>query len=383
MTEYRDALQAVLVEEVRPQAAAVDRSGQYPRSAITALGASGLLGLTSAREVGGAGLGLDAAAEVVETLAGACGSTAMVVLMHYAAVAAIELHGPEDVRREIAAGRHVTTLAFSEQGSRSHFWAPQSTATAAGDKVLLNARKSWVTSAGEADSYVWSSRPLAGDGMTLWLVPSQTAGLVVAGPFDGVGLRGNASRPITATDAVLPAGARLGADGAGLDAALGTVLPVFAVLSAAFSLGVMERLAVLAAEHLTHARLDHLGQSLAEQPVPRAAYARVRTSVDSTRAFLNATLAALAGGDPAAQVRVLQAKAVAGETAVSVADEVMRLAGGSAFRKELGIERHFRDSLAARVMAPTTDALYDFTGRAVLGLPLFDAAAPSSGAVPA
>ncbi len=383
MTEYRDVLQAVVAEEVRPHAAAVDRSGQYPRSAVTALGAAGLLGLTSARQVGGAGLGLDAAAEVVETLAGVCGSTAMVVLMHYAAVAAVEQHGPEDVRREISAGRHLTTLAFSEYGSRSHFWAPQSTATAAGDKVLLNARKSWVTSAGEADSYVWSSLPLAGDGMTLWLVPSQTGGLVVSGPFDGVGLRGNASRPITATEAVLPADARLGADGAGLGVALGVVLPVFTVLSAAFSLGVMERLAGLAAEHLTHARLDHLGQSLAEQPVPRAAFARMRTTVDTTRAFLTATLAALAGGDPAAQLRVLQVKAVAGEAAVSVADEVMRLAGGSAFRKELGIERHFRDALAARVMAPTTDALHDFTGRAALGLPLFDAAAPSAQAVPA
>ncbi len=342
---------------------------------MTALGGAGLLGLTSAREVGGAGLGLDAAAEVVEALAGVCGSTAMVTMMHYAATAVIEQHGPEDVRRAIAAGRHLTTLAFSEQGTRSHFWVPQSTATSSGDKVLLNARKSWVTSAGEADSYVWSSLPLAGDGMTLWLVPSATAGLEVAGFFDGVGLRGNASRPITATDAVVPADALLGTDGAGLDVALNVVLPVFTVLSAAFSLGVSERLATLAAEHLNRARLDHLGQSLAEQPIPRAAFARIRTSVDIARAFLSATLAALAAEDPAAQLRVLQVKAVAGETAVSVADEVMRLAGGSAFRKELGMERHFRDALAARVMAPTTEALHDFTGRAVLGLPLFDAPA--------
>jgi alkylation response protein AidB-like acyl-CoA dehydrogenase len=375
MTEYRAALQAVLDAEIRPHAADIDRSGEYPRSAITALGSAGILGLTSTREVGGAGLGLSAAAEVIEALAGVCGSTAMVTLMHYAATAAVEEHGPDDVRRELAAGRHVTTLAFSERGSRSHFWAPQSTATAVGDKVLLNARKSWVTSAGEADSYVWSSLPVAGEGMSLWLVPSTTAGLAVDGPFDGVGLRGNASRPITAADAVVSADALLGADAAGLDVALGVVLPVFTVLSAAFSLGVSERLVALAAEHLTHARLDHLGQSLAEQPVPRAAFARIRTRVDTTRAFLSITLSALAAGDPAAQLRVLQVKAVAGETAVSVADEVMRLAGGSAFRKELGIERHFRDALAARVMAPTTEALYDFTGRAVLGLPLFDAPA--------
>ena len=53
-----------------------------------------------------------------------------------------------------------------------------------------------------------------------------------------------------------------------------------------------------------------------------------------------------------------------------VADGVMRVCGGSAFRKDLGVERLFRDSLAARVMAPTTEALQDFVGRATLGMPL-------------
>ena len=52
----------------------------------------------------------------------------------------------------------------------------------------------------------------------------------------------------------------------------------------------------------------------------------------------------------------------------------MKLGGGAAFRKELGIERRFRDARAARVMAPTTDALLDFVARTQLGLPLLDEA---------
>jgi alkylation response protein AidB-like acyl-CoA dehydrogenase len=52
----------------------------------------------------------------------------------------------------------------------------------------------------------------------------------------------------------------------------------------------------------------------------------------------------------------------------------MKVCGGAAFRKELGIERRFRDARAARVMALTTDALLDFVGRATLGLPLLDGA---------
>jgi alkylation response protein AidB-like acyl-CoA dehydrogenase len=49
----------------------------------------------------------------------------------------------------------------------------------------------------------------------------------------------------------------------------------------------------------------------------------------------------------------------------------MRVCGGVAFRREVGVERFFRDARASGVMAPTTDVLYDFIGKAVCGLPLF------------
>jgi alkylation response protein AidB-like acyl-CoA dehydrogenase len=295
----------------------------------------------------------------------------MVLLMHYAAVAVLEANGDEAVRRAIATDQHLSTLAFSEAGSRSHFWAPLSTAAGQNGEVRLDAQKSWVTSAGEADSYVWSSRPLAADGpMTLWLVPRNSAGLAVAGPFDGLGLRGNASNPVTATGVRVSSDAMLGADGAGLDIALSQVLPWFLVLNAAFSLGLMEALVGMAAGHLVKTRLAHLDQALADQPVQRAQYAQLRIRTDTCRAFINDTIDAIENGREDATLRVLEVKAVASEGATEVADGVMRLCGGSAFRKELGVERLFRDALAARVMAPTTEALHDFVGRVTLGMPL-------------
>ena len=372
-TDHRSALDSVLATTIVPAAAEVDGYGTFPRPALDALGATGVLGLLSAPEVGGGGGSVVDAADVVERIAAACGSTAMVVLMHYAAVSVLEAHGPREVREAIARGEHLSSLAFSETGSRSHFWAPMSTAMADGDAVRLDARKSWVTSAGEADSYVWSSRPMAADGpMTLWFVPSDAAGLRVAGQFDGVGLRGNASKPVTADGVRVPRDAMLGADGAGLDIALLAALPTFLTCNAAFSVGLTTALLRDAATHLTTTRLEHLGQTLAQQPVTRAEFARLRTRADEARAFLADTLAALSSGRDDAVLRVLQVKAVASEASSEVADGVMRLCGGAAFRKELGVERRFRDTLAARVMAPTTPALRDFVGRATLGLPLFD-----------
>ena len=87
--------------------------------------------------------------------------------------------------KEIGAGRHLTTLAFSEAGSRSHFWAPVSRARRNGAGVLITAKKSWVTSAGHANSYVESSPSPEGAGptdSTLYLVVSGSKGVSVLIP---------------------------------------------------------------------------------------------------------------------------------------------------------------------------------------------------------
>lgn len=373
---YADALARVIDEVIAPGAEEVDSAGVFPRRQVEALAGAGLLGLTVPAEFSGGGEGPRAAAHVVRELGAVCGSTAMVVTMHYAATAALAAGGMKDALAEIAAGEHLSTLAFSEFGSRSHFWAPLGTAAAAGPDVRLDARKSWVTSAGEADSYVWSSRPLDADGpMTLWLVPGGSEGLGVAGGFDGLGLRGNGSAPMTADGLRVPRSAMIGADGTGLDLALAAVLPVFLICSASMSAGLMRRLAEETATHLQRTQLRHLGQSLAQQVQPRAQLAKLRIEADRAHALVEDTLTAVEQGRDDAQLRVLEVKAAAGEAAAEAADLALRACGGAAFRKESPVERLFRDSRAARVMAPTTDALHDFIGRALCGLPLLGDAA--------
>lgn len=367
-----ESIDTIATEIVAPAAAQIDRTGDFPAAAVAALGKAGLLGLTSSAEVGGRGRGLRDAALVVERLARECGSTAMVVCMHYTAVAVIEQHGPAAIRREIAAGRHLTTLALSEVGSRGQFWAPVSTATADGGHVRLDARKSFVTSAGHADSFVWSSRPVAADApSTLWLVPRQAPGVRIASGFDGLGLRGNDSCAVAGEGVRVPADARLGDDGAGFTIMLETVLPAFNVLSAAVSVGLMETATTRAAAHAGGTAFEHTRSALADLPTVRAYIARMRIMTDMARALLGDTHDALEHRRPDAVLRVLESKAAAGEAAAEVTELAMRVCGGAAFRKEAGVERPFRDARAAQVMAPTTDVLYDFIGKAACGLPVF------------
>ncbi len=369
---YLVTLDRVIAETIAPAAIEIDQTGAYPQAGLDALAKAGLLGLISAKEVGGLGEAHRAATLVVEEIGKYCASTAMIVCMHYAATAVIEAFGPRAIREEIAAGKHVSTLAFSEAGSRSHFWAPTSTATRKGDQARLDAKKSWITGAGQANSYVWSSGPLAAEGMsTIWLVPATTPGLRITASFNGLGLRGNNSCPVIAEGVIVAKEAILGEDGKGFDVMMGVVLPYFQLMNAALSVGTMESATSKTAAHAGATKLEHLGQSIADFPTVRAYIARMRIKTDMVNALLLDTIDALENGREDAMLRVLEIKAAAGEASTEVTDLAMRVCGGAAFRKEVGVERHFRDARASTVMAPTTDALYDFIGKAACGMPLF------------
>jgi len=216
-----------------PAARENDRDARFASDAVAALGSSGLLGIMLPAEVGGSALGPRTFAAVIATLAEADGSAAMVYLMHLSATATIAAARPgakvEQTLKEIAAGRHLTTLAFSEAGSRSHFWAPVSRAKRNGANLHLTAKKSWVTSAGHAQSYVVSALAPEGKGptdSTLYLFAGGTRGLSVAGPWDGFGMRANASAPMILEDCEVEPGLQLTDDGAGFKAMLEVVLPL-------------------------------------------------------------------------------------------------------------------------------------------------------------
>jgi alkylation response protein AidB-like acyl-CoA dehydrogenase len=362
-----------------PAARQNDKEGRFSSEAIETLGRAGLFGIMLPEEVGGSALGPRTFATVTATLAEADASVAMVYLMHVSAAATIAAARPDasvaQTLKEIGAGRHLSTLAFSEAGSRSHFWTPVSRAQRNGTGVRLTAKKSWVTSAGHAQSYVVSS--LAPDGAgptdtTLYLVPAGARGLSVVGPWDGLGLRANASAPMILDDCEVPSGLQLTNDGAGFPTMLQVVLPLFNLGTAAVALGLCRAAVAGTAAHLKSARFEHLGQSLGESlPTLRAQLATMQIDTDGLSARLDDVIDHLERPRDTTALRVLESKAAAGERAIAVTSAAMRVCGGAAFSKHMSIERLFRDAHAGAVMAPTGDVLREFIGRAVLGMPLF------------
>lgn len=363
---------------VEPHAAAVDASASFPEASVAALAEHGFLGLCVDAKFGGQGQGPRVFAAAVEEFAQACASTAMIFVMHVSAAQAIAssstLAARDDLLREIASGSHLTTLALSEKGSRSQFWAPVSRLVERAGGYTTSAAKSWVTSAHRADSYVSSAQAPAAKSpleSTIYLVRKGSAGMRVTAGFDGLGLRGNDSAPVTIENLALASGDLISAPGLGATTMLEVILPWFAIGSAAMANGLCRAALAATTAHLTGQGFEHTGSRLRDLPNLRARLAEMSVRTEQARALLGYTLGEIEHPSPSTPLFVLQARLASLDAAIGVTDLAMKACGGAAFSKHLPVERLFRDARAGWVMAPTVDHLQDFVGRALTGMELF------------
>lgn len=198
--------------------------------------------------------------------------------------------------------------------------------------------------AGEAESYVWSSSPVREPGTsTLWPVSGQGPDLLVLASHDG-----NACATVWADPVRVPASCRLGADGAGLDTVLHDALPWFALLGSSVALGLME--GALAAT------LEHRRDSTAD-------LARMRLRTDAVRVLHDDAVAAHGWDPDRARRKVCQLTLAAAEAVLTVTDLAMKLCGDAAFRRDLGVERRFRDARAATALEPTAESALELAAR--------------------
>jgi alkylation response protein AidB-like acyl-CoA dehydrogenase len=365
-------------ETALPKATEVDATARFPQETMSALAENGLLGLVVPQEFGGKQQGPGVFASVIEEIAQACPSSAMIYCMHVTAAQTIasstRLRARGDLLSEIARGKHLTTLAFSEKGSRSQFWAPVSLLAESGDGYKTSAAKSWVTAGAHADSYVSVAKAQSGNSpfeSTLFLVRSGAPGVRLGSGFDGLGLRGNDSIPVDFDCVPVSTDDLISEPGGGLNMMLQAVVPWFAIGTAAMANGICRAVVMATAGHLSGAGFENDGTKLRDLPTLRARLAEMSVRTEQSRALLGYALGELEHPNEMTPLYLLQSRLAAITAAVDVTDLAMKACGGAAFSKQLGIERLFRDARAGWVMAPTVDHLQDFVGKALTGLPLF------------
>lgn len=361
---------------IAPLAAEVDAECRWPAHSMHALAEAGLLGLQVPVDQGGLGQGLLGLCVLTEAIARACPSSALCYGMHCVATAVIAAkatdHQREHYLKEIAAGRHVTTLALSEQGTGAHFYLPETRLDANGEDFIVEGTKQFVTNGGHADSYVVSTVAAgaeAGDFSCL-IVDKGGEGMHWLDAWAGFGMRGNSSRPLQLDRVRVPARNLLGEPGDQVWYVFEVVAPFFLMAMAGTYLGIAQAALDEASVHLRSRRYSHSGEALRDVESLQVRYGKLWTALVKSRALVREAARRGDGAHPEALSFILACKADAAETAVQLANEAMTLCGGAAYRENSRAARLLRDARAGHVMTPTTGLLKLWTGRSLLGVPL-------------
>jgi alkylation response protein AidB-like acyl-CoA dehydrogenase len=366
-----DAVRELAEQKIAPAAADVDRTGRFPADNLTALGATGALGLLVAPEHGGAGAGLAQLAEACEAIGRACASTGMTYLMHVVTTATIAGGGGEragELLARMATGEAIGTLAFSERGTGAHFYAPELRAQRRDGHVVIDGRKSFVTSGGHADVMLVLLQSDA-DGLDCYAVERDAGGVRAEGAWDGLGMRGNSSVAVTFDGVAVEDAARIGAPGEAAGLVFGVVAPTFLTGLAAVNVGIAQAAVDAAVAHAA-SRAYADGGSLAEIQAIQLALADIDLATRSARSLLRDAAALGDAGDERALVALMEAKVACTDTAPRVTQGALEVCGGQGYTPGLPVERHLRDARAGAVMAPTNGVLRTWIGKALAGLPV-------------
>lgn len=368
----------IVADVVAADAEEIDREARWPERALRAFQNAGLAGLVIPEQAGGLGHSLLGLAKVCEQIGRECASTALCFGMHCVASAVIAAKATEEQQQYLHAineGKHLTTLALSEPGTGCNFYFPQTRLTrGANGGFCVEGTKHFVTNGGFADSYVVSTVAATPDApayeFSCVVIDGDADGLCWGPEWQGLGMRGNQSRTLELQNVSVDRSSLLGAEGDELWYMFQVVAPYFLMAMAGTYVGLASTALDEARAHMSRRHFSHSGSSLASLSVLQHRLGKLWGTVEKTRQLVYwAAMEADSSGEDAL-AGLCAAKADVAECAVHVVNEAMTLCGGIAYRENARFGRLLRDARASHVMAPTTDLLLTWAGRALLGEPI-------------
>jgi alkylation response protein AidB-like acyl-CoA dehydrogenase len=385
--ELRDKLIELCEKEMRANAKRSDDEIEFPRRNLELLGEHGFLSLTVPEEFGGLGEGHVAYAMTCETIARyGCASTAMCYVMHIGAVNAIMLRATDALVdkyiRPLNSGK-IGTLSYSDPETGSHFWYPISSgAERLNGKFRVKKKASWTTSAGFADFYVvqTTSPDFKGyDDLSVFVVDSSD---IESRPstWDALGLRGNQSGPLEVPGAEISSDQIVGPVGDGATSNDESVDPWFLIGSSSVWNGLAMGAIDIAKRHTTRKKHVDVGLRVADYPTIQDYVGEALMDTNASRLFVLSVAQAMDNEtdnntrklQPGELARgnylhwAWQIKFVAAKNTAHVVDKMLHSCGGSAYKRDMELERYLRDAKAGWVMGPTNEVLRQFVGKAVL-----------------
>ncbi len=367
-------LRAFLEGEVDPQA--IESEGRIPDEVIDGFKAIGALGMKVPEEYGGLGLS-QVYYNRAMMLIGTCHSSVSTLLSAHQSIGLAQpllLFGSEEQKREWlpkVSTSQLSAFALTEPGVGSDPARVSTTATPTedGSGYLLNGRKLWTTNGTVADVLVVMAKVPRSEGhkggITAFIVPSDTDGVVVEHRIEFMGLHGIENSQTRYTDVFVPAKNVIGREGLGLKIALAT-LNTGRLAIPAICAGVCKWATKIAREFAS--QRVQWGKPIGEHDEPAQRIAFIAATAYGLEAMLD--VASRLADEKRNDVRIEAAiaKLYGSEMGYRVIDELMQVCGGRGYEtasslqarglRGVPVEQVLRDMRVNRIFEGSTEIMH-------------------------
>ena len=380
VTHAAESEEAMMLEVVRdlvrakvePRAAAIDATGEFPWDVQKLFAQNDLLGIPIPAEYGGLGGTFQTYVKVVEEVAKACASSALIIAVQELGALPILIGGSDEQKQrflpKLASGEWVGAYALTEAGSGSDAaGSMRMRAAKDGDAYVLDGTKIWITQGSIADIvtvFAVTDPAKGANGISAFVVERGTPGFSVGKLEKKMGIRGSPTVELVFENAHVPAANMLGAEGDGFKIAM-KVLDKSRPGIAAQALGI----ATGALDYATNYLKERVafGKPLAQQQGLQFMLADMKTDVEAARLLLYESARKCDEGAEDITTWAAMAKLRCGDVAMSVTTDAVQLLGGFGYSTEYPVERMMRDAKITQIYEGTQQIQRIVIARSMVG----------------
>jgi acyl-CoA dehydrogenase len=355
----------------------LDVTRTYPTEFVRALTEAGYLSVLIPEEFGGSGLGISAAAAIMEEIQkSGCNGGACHAQMY--TMGTVLRHGTDEQKQKylpgIAAGElRMQAFGVTEPTSGTDTLSLRTTAVKndAGDYVI-NGQKIWTSRVEHSDLMLLLARTQSKDevekrteGLSVFLVDLRDA---VGNGMDIKPIRtmiNHATTEVFFDDLVIPANSLVGEEGKGFRYILDG-MNAERILIAAECIGDARWFIQKATDYANDRQV--FGREIGKNQGIQFPIAEAYMATEAANLMVEKAAAVYEGGGRAG-AEANMAKYLASEASWQAADMCMQTHGGFAFAEEYDVERKFRETRLYRIAPVSNNLVLSFIGEHVLGMP--------------
>jgi len=355
--QFRALAREFARKEIAPRARHHDETGEYPMEICRKAWELGLMNTHIPAEYGGLGLGVLEGCLIAEEIAWGCTGIGTAMEANTLAQCPVIVAGREEQKRKwlspLTEEFRLTAYCVTEPGAGSDVQGIQTTATRHGNDYVLNGSKMWITNGGVADWYfvlAYTDPSQKHRGMSAFIVPRETEGVVVGKKENNMGQRASDTRAVTFQNIRVPIENRLGEEGDGFRAAMTAFdhsRPVVASAAVGLAQSAYDHAVAYAKERKT------FGVPIYKHQAIGFLIADMACAIEAARLLVWQSAWTIDQGKRNTREAAF-AKLFAADTAVRVATDAVQVFGGNGFSKEYPVEKLYRDAKIYQIYEGTS-----------------------------